>query len=299
MSTTILDISSLTKRFKSVTAVNQLNLQVKKGQVFGILGPNGSGKTTTLAMVLGVIYPTSGSYSWFGQGADHMARRRIGALLETPNFYPGHSGRRNLEIMASVKGLDHADIDGVLRTVGLLERAGSSFKSYSLGMKQRLAIGATLLGNPEVLVLDEPTNGLDPQGIAEIRTLIRDLSAKGITIILASHLLDEVQRVCTNVCIIKRGNLLYTGKLLEADSHSYFAEMQAVDTEQLRKACNEFSGLQKLTADGGKVVAQLSAASPVADFHRFLIGRGIVLTHLHTYTVDLENKYLEIINEKK
>lgn len=297
MNDSVLEINHLTKQYKNVTAVNQLSLTVKKGQVFGILGPNGSGKTSTLAMILGVIYPTSGSYSWFGSGTGHEMRLRIGSLLETPNFYPGLSARQNLKIIAEVKKLSDPAIDETLKKVGLLERAESAFKSFSLGMKQRLAIGAALLGKPDVLVLDEPTNGLDPQGIAEIRTLIKDLSKQQITIILASHLLDEVQKVCTDVCIIRKGRLLYSGSLLVSDHANYYVEMTGNDPDALAAICKTHPGVSGLSREGEKLVMQVKQDYPITEFHRFLIEKGIVLTSLQSYHLDLESKYLEIIKE--
>lgn len=295
MSEPVLQIDHLTKRFRAVTAVDQLDLTVRRGQVFGILGPNGSGKTTTLAMLLGIIYPTSGTYTWFGNLTGHEARLRIGTLLETPNFYPGLSASRNLRIVAEIKKIKEPEIDRVLEQVGLLERAHSPFRTFSLGMKQRLAIGAALLGNPEILVLDEPTNGLDPQGIAEIRTLIRNLSGQSITIILASHLLDEVQKVCTDVCIMRKGRLLYTGNLQAAAEDAYYIEMTAPDLKQLETVCRQHPGIVSVSYQEDKLSVRVQNQYNVADVHRFLIEKGIVLTYLHNYAVDLENKYLEII----
>jgi len=292
-----LEISALTKQYKSVTAVNRLNLRVEKGQVFGILGPNGSGKTTTLGMVLGVIHPTSGSFSWFGSGTGHQARLRVGSLLETPNFYPGLSARRNLRIVAEIKRIEDPRIDEALEKVGLLQRAESPFKSFSLGMKQRLAIGAALLGSPEVLVLDEPTNGLDPQGIAEIRLLVRSLSEQGITIILASHLLDEVQKVCTDVCILRKGHLLYNGNLLTSGSDHYYMEISGEHMDELASLCSTHPGISKVEREEKKLVMDVERSYTVEDIHRFLIEKGIVLTSLASYSIDLENKYLEIIKE--
>ena len=198
----VLTIDHLHKRYGKIQAVNDLSLEIEEGSVFGILGPNGSGKTTTLGMLLSVIRPDFGSFSWFGRSAASprdaaVSRKRIGAILETPIFYPYLSAVENLKIVAQIKGCQYERIDEVLRTVDLLERKDDTFKHYSLGMKQRLAIASALLVDPQVMILDEPTNGLDPQGIAEIRSLIVQIAGQGKTIILASHLLDEVQKVCT------------------------------------------------------------------------------------------------------
>lgn len=207
----ILDIHTLSKRYGSIQAVDKLSLQVEKGSIYGLLGPNGSGKTTTLGMVLDVIRPTSGSFSWFGQPASPATKKRVGALLETPNFYPYLTARRNLEIVAEIKGASHSRIAEVLHLVGLSQRMHTTFKGFSLGMKQRLALASSLLNDPEVLVLDEPTNGLDPEGIAEVRELILKIAAEGKTVILASHLLDEVEKVCTHVAVLQKGVLRAQG----------------------------------------------------------------------------------------
>ena len=209
----VLSIQHLNKHYGRLHAVNDLNLEVPRGSVFGILGPNGSGKTTTLGMLLDVLSVDSGAFYWFGKPSNKAVRKRIGAILETPNFYPYLNAVRNLKIVADIKGAPYDQIGEVLKRVGLYERRNDSFKTYSLGMKQRLAIAGALLNNPEVLVLDEPTNGLDPQGIAEIRELIVRISQEGVTILLASHLLDEVEKVCTDVAVLKKGQLLFLGKV--------------------------------------------------------------------------------------
>ncbi|NNE29709.1 MAG: ATP-binding cassette domain-containing protein, partial [Saprospiraceae bacterium] len=212
----ILQTQGLTKKYKKITALDGLSFSIDKGQVFGLLGPNGSGKTTTLGMLLDVLQPTSGSYSWFGQKPSADARKKIGAILEVPSFFPYLSAVQNLRIVEKIKGHPDTDIDGVLRLVGLFERKDDKFKTYSLGMKQRLAIASALLANPPVLILDEPTNGLDPQGIVEIRQLIKDIASSGKTIILASHLLDEVQKVCTDFMVLQKGKKIFQGNVKEA-----------------------------------------------------------------------------------
>jgi ABC-type multidrug transport system ATPase subunit len=211
----ILEVNDLKKHYKTVQAVKGISFRVKRGEIFGILGPNGSGKTTTLAMLLGVLRASSGSFSWFGNGNADANRLRIGALLETPNFYPYLSATDNLKIVAKIKNVSQADkaIEKALTSVGLLERAHSKFSTFSLGMKQRLAIGAALLSDPEVLVLDEPTNGLDPLGIADIRKLIQQLAREGKTVIIASHILDEMEKICTEVVIMRHGDVLKSGRL--------------------------------------------------------------------------------------
>jgi ABC-2 type transport system ATP-binding protein len=208
---TVLTVQNLVKQFGRIKAVNNLSLEIKRGQVFGMLGPNGSGKTTTLGMLMGVVNPTAGEFRWFNEAPTPGIRRKIGAVLEHPIFYPYLSGLKNLELNAMIKKCPAENIPRVLEIVELTERQNDKYKTYSLGMKQRLAIASALLNDPTVLILDEPTNGLDPMGIAEIRNLIRKIAANGKTIILASHLLDEVQKVCTHFCVLKRGVLVHAG----------------------------------------------------------------------------------------
>ena len=207
---TILKTSGLTKRYGYLTAVNELNLSIEEGQVFGLLGPNGSGKTTTLGMILGVTSITSGNYEWFDGEKGHVTRQKIGAILEQPIFYPGYTAVENMKIVAAIKQIDLANMENVLRMVNLWERRNDKFSGYSLGMKQRLAIASAMLCDPEALILDEPTNGLDPEGIAQIREIIVNIAKTGKSIILASHLLDEVQKVCSHYCILRKGNLIHT-----------------------------------------------------------------------------------------
>ncbi len=204
----ILTVENLSKSYGRVEALKNVSFSVPEGTVFGILGPNGSGKTTTLGTITDILKPTSGSYKLFGEPTSAASRRKIGTLLETPNFYHYLSGVQNLEIVAEIKQHGKEDIDRVLETVDLTKRKDSKFSTYSLGMKQRLAIASCLLGSPSVLIFDEPTNGLDPVGIAEIRELMKRLYREGKTIIMASHLLDEVEKVCTDVAILKRGELI-------------------------------------------------------------------------------------------
>ncbi|MFT5022142.1 MAG: ABC-2 type transport system ATP-binding protein, partial [Colwellia sp.] len=187
---TILSVSELTKSYGSLIAVKKLSFTIEKGNVYGILGPNGSGKSTTLGMVLSVVNPTQGSFSWFGGAlSTHQALKKVGAIIERPNFYPYMSAVKNLRLVCKIKGVSEKTIEEKLELVGLLDRKDSLFSSYSLGMKQRLAIASALLNDPEILILDEPTNGLDPQGIHQIREIIKTIAAKGTTILLASHLL--------------------------------------------------------------------------------------------------------------
>jgi ABC-type multidrug transport system ATPase subunit len=200
----ILSIQGLSKSYKSVRAIHNLNLQILEGQAYGILGPNGSGKTTTLSIVTGIIRQDGGNFNWFGEAPQAGQRRSIGSLIETPHFYPYLNLEKNLRIICDIKGMGYQDIQRVLKTAKLHERRKSRFSTLSLGMKQRLGIAAALLGDPRVLVLDEPTNGLDPEGIAEVRELVLEQVKQGKTLILASHILSEVEKICSHVAILKK-----------------------------------------------------------------------------------------------
>jgi ABC-2 type transport system ATP-binding protein len=232
---TILSLKNLSKNFGRIHAVNDLSFEIKKGNVYGILGPNGSGKSTTLGIILNVVNKTSGSFSWFeGNVTVHDALKKVGAIIENPNFYPYMTAEQNLKLICKIKGVSHDNIDEKLKTVNLYERRESKFKTFSLGMKQRLAIASALLNNPEILILDEPTNGLDPQGIHEIRQIIKNISTEGTTILLASHLLDEVEKVCTHVVVLKEGKKLYSGTVDEmTSSHGLFELKVDTDKEKL------------------------------------------------------------------
>nr|WP_294861001.1 ATP-binding cassette domain-containing protein [uncultured Fluviicola sp.] len=217
MSDIILEVTDLDKKYKKVHALGGISFKVERGQIFGILGPNGSGKTTTLAILLGILKANKGTFSWFGNGTEAANRKRIGALLETPNFYPYLNAIDNLKIVAKIKEIQDPipAIENALLKVGLSERAKSKFKTYSLGMKQRLAIAGALLSDPEILVLDEPTNGLDPMGIVDVRRLLLSLKEEGKTIVIASHILDEMEKICTDVIIMRKGQVIREGKLSE------------------------------------------------------------------------------------
>ncbi|HYC29541.1 MAG TPA: ABC transporter ATP-binding protein, partial [Chitinophagaceae bacterium] len=244
----VLSLNNITKYYGRIRALNNVSLEVPEGSVFGILGPNGSGKTTMLGIVMDVLRATSGTYRWFGQTPSAEQRKNIGTLLETPNFYHYLSGERNLRIVAEIKGHGLDQIEPVLTRVNLWERKTSKFSTYSLGMKQRLAVASCLLGDPKVLVFDEPTNGLDPVGIAETRELIKNLAKEGKTIILASHLLDEVEKVCTHVAILQRGQLLGSGHVDDVLANEDIVEVGAADIAQLEsiiRAANGYTNLKK------------------------------------------------------
>jgi ABC-type multidrug transport system ATPase subunit len=293
---TVLSVSNLTKHFGRIKAVNSLNLEVKAGQVFGMLGPNGSGKTTTLGMLMGVVNATAGTYSWFGQVPDHQLRKKIGAVLEHPIFYPYLSGQKNLELNAMIKECDPANIPKVLELVELTERKDYPYKTYSLGMKQRLAIASALLNDPTVLILDEPTNGLDPMGIAEIRELIKKIAAQGKTIILASHLLDEVQKVCTHFAVLKKGTLMHCGPVDDVGKGTETVEVGA-DVENLNEMLLSFKGASTINRENGVFQVTLQDGFRSKDVNQFLFEKGIVATHLVTKKKSLEKQFLEILAE--
>jgi len=293
---TVLSIKGLTKDFGRLRAVNQLNLEVQQGQVFGMLGPNGSGKTTTLGMLMGVINPTAGEYSWFGEPPTHTLRKKIGAVLEHPIFYPYLSGQKNLELNAMVKECPTDNIAKVLDLVELSGRKDDKYKTYSLGMKQRLAIASALLNEPTVLILDEPTNGLDPMGIAEIRELTKKIAASGKTIILASHLLDEVQKVCTHFAVLKKGNLIHSGPVDDVGRGSETVEVQA-DVANLSELLMDFSGTASINRENGYFQVTLRDDFHGKDLNRFLFDKGVVASHLVTKKKSLEKMFLEILSE--
>jgi ABC-type multidrug transport system ATPase subunit len=291
---TVLSISNLTKHFGRLKAVNNINLEVQRGQVFGMLGPNGSGKTTTLGMLMGVVNPTSGSFSWFGNPPSNQLRKKIGAVLEHPIFYPYLTGQKNLELNAMIKQCPTENIPNVLELVELSGRKDDKYKTYSLGMKQRLAIASALLNDPTVLILDEPTNGLDPMGIAEIRELITKIAANGKTIILASHLLDEVQKVCTHFCVLKKGDLIHTGPVSMVGAGSEMVEVFA-DAAGFYEVLKSFSGAHTISRENGAFQVALQEGFSSKDLNRFLFEKGVVASHLVTRKKSLEKQFLEIL----
>jgi len=293
----VLSIKGLTKRYGSITAVSKLDLEIERGSVFGILGPNGSGKTTTLGMLLDVTRPDSGTFSWFGGLPEKTQRKRIGAILEVPLFYPYLSGRQNLELVAKIKELPGDDVNEALRTVGLYDRRDSKFRTYSLGMKQRLAVASTLIGKPEVLILDEPTNGLDPRGIAEIRNIILDVASQGVTIILASHILDEVQKTCTHVVVLEKGKKLYSGSVKEVLDEGHWVELAADNMEALELTLKQVDFVENLQEEGDKYVIKLKSSKSQAELNRFFFEKGIVLTHLALRKKSLEKYFLELLDK--
>jgi len=290
----VVSTSGLTKHFGRIKAVNNLTLTIPEKSVFGILGPNGSGKTTTLGMLLDVINPTSGSYTWFGHPPDKKNLQNIGSILETPSFYPYLSAADNLKIIAEIKNCGYDHLDESLKITGIYDRRYSAFRTFSLGMKQRLALAATLLSNPLVLILDEPTNGLDLRGIAEIRGIIRIIAEEGKTIILASHLLDEVQKVCTHFAVLNKGMLMHTGPVNEAHEEQYL-EIAADDMGALIKVLEKFPQQYHVENKGDFILVTLPGKILISEVSRYVFERGLAVNHLVLQKKSLETQFLEIL----
>ena len=294
---TILSIDNLSKDYGKIKALQNVSFSVPQGSVYGILGPNGSGKTTLLGIIMDVLKSSGGTYKLFGEIPDESHRRRIGTLLETPNFYHYLSAVQNLKITARIKQQSNDDIERVLDIVDLSKRKDSAFSTYSLGMKQRLSIAAALLGNPEVLVFDEPTNGLDPVGIAEIRTLILKLAQQGKTIIMASHMLDEVEKVCTHVAILKYGQLITHGDVNEILVNEDIVEVSATNLENLKNILIQFPGNVNVYLKEHVVqVNFLPGTANLEAINKFCFERSVVLSHLQLKKKSLESKFLELTN---
>jgi ABC-2 type transport system ATP-binding protein len=294
----VLELEDLTKHYGNIQALKQVSLEIPEGTVYGILGPNGSGKTTMLGLIMNILRPTSGSIRLFGEAPNANHRKKIGTLLETPNFYHYLNAVQNLEIAAAIKGVDNPDIDGVLEKVNLLQRKNSPFHTYSLGMKQRLALASCLLGDPQVMVFDEPTNGLDPVGIAEIRGLIKRLASEGKTIIMASHLLDEVEKVCNHVAILKKGVLIAAGHVDEILAQDDLVEISAGDQPQLPALLKGIPHCKQITpGDGGKWLLHFDpGTADLRIVNEYSFQQGIVLDHLLLKRRSLESKFIELTN---
>lgn len=291
----VLSITNLTKKYGSITAVNKLSLSIEPGNIYGILGPNGSGKTTTLGMILGIIHPNSGSYEWFdGKLKKHHARQKIGTLLETPNFYPYMNALQNLKIVAHIKKVKNPPYQELLELVNLYERRLSPFKTFSLGMKQRLAIAGALIGDPEILIFDEPTNGLDPQGIAEVRHTIRKIGNQGKTIIMASHILDEVEKICSHVAIIKQGNLLATGTVGSIISNDKTIEIAAQDMTALYHLLSGYKGINQIDTEDDLLRLSVEQSVSPAELNALAFQNNITLSYLIEKQKSLEEEFLEI-----
>ena len=295
----ILTINNLTKKFGYLTAVKDLSFTINKGNVYGILGPNGSGKSTTLGIVLNVVNKTEGDFHWFdGNTSTHDALKKVGAIIERPNFYPYMTAAQNLKLVCKIKGVDYSKIVEKLEIVGLLERKDSKFRTYSLGMKQRLAIASALLNEPEILILDEPTNGLDPQGIHQIREIIKEIAAKGTTILLASHLLDEVEKVCSHVVVLRKGVKLYSGRVDEMISSHGFFELKSNKDTELVKLLENHKSFGKVKVQDNLVTAFLIEPMRSEDFNKYIFEQGIILTHFVQRKESLEEQFLQLTDNK-
>ncbi len=297
---TILSIKNLSKNYGRIKAVDNLSFEIKKGCVYGILGPNGSGKSTTLGIILNVVNANSGSFSWFdGNLSTHQALKKVGAIIERPNFYPYMTAHQNLKLVCKIKEISEDKIDTTLEQVNLFERRDSKFKTFSLGMKQRLAIASALLNDPEILILDEPTNGLDPQGIHEIRAIIKDIASKGTTILLASHLLDEVEKVCSHVVVIRNGVKLYAGSVSELTNSFGTIELNAPeDFAKITELLSSFDGISGIEKEGDLLVAVLDKPVSTSEINAFLASKNISLSHLVKRQQNLEQQFLSLTNNK-
>ncbi len=293
---TILKITQLNKIFnRKLHAVKNVSFEIKKGNVYGILGPNGSGKSTTLGIVLNVVNKTSGDFEWFeGKLDTHQALKKVGAIIERPNFYPYMSAKENLELVCKIKGTPFEKVDEKLELVGLLDRKNDKFKTFSLGMKQRLAIASALLNDPEILILDEPTNGLDPQGIRQIRDIIRIIAAQGTTILLASHLLDEVEKVCSHVVVLQKGVMLYQGSVHNMIETNSFFELKAKDLAQLQNVLQNHSSVERTKESEEKLLVFLKQDLAAEELNTYLFQHNIVLEHLVKRKNSLEEQFLEL-----
>lgn len=293
---TILSVNNLNKKYGSLQAVRDLSFDIEKGNVYGILGPNGSGKSTTLGIILNVVNKTSGDFSWFsGSLTTHEALKKVGAIIERPNFYPYMTAKQNLELICKIKGVSTENINEKLKTVHLYERRNDKFKTYSLGMKQRLAIGSALLNNPEILILDEPTNGLDPQGIHEIRQIIKSIAKNGTTILLASHLLDEVEKVCSHVIVLRKGEKLYSGRVDTMTASNGIIEVKTHENqERLVNVLKNHIAVASVNIDDDLVIANLENEIQASDINKYLFENGISISHLVHRKPTLEQQFLTL-----
>jgi ABC-2 type transport system ATP-binding protein len=295
---TILSIKNLHKKYGKVHAVNNVSLEIQKGNVYGILGPNGSGKSTTLGIVLNVVNKTSGQYAWFdGKLETHAALKKVGAIIERPNFYPYMTARENLELVCKIKNINYSKVIEKLTLVGLNDRIDSIFSTFSLGMKQRLAIASALLNDPEILILDEPTNGLDPQGIHQIRDIIRLIASQGTTILLASHLLDEIEKVCSHVLVLRKGEILYSGTVHGMSNNEDFFELNADDNQLLKSILQKHNAIEKIDEENGKILFYVNKPIESSELNRYLFENNVVLNHLMKRKHSLEEQFLELTSK--
>jgi len=295
----VLRVESLSKHYGPIKALDGLSFTVQQGQIMGLLGPNGSGKTTTLGIILGILNQTSGSYTWFENKYNDNHRLHIGSILETPNFYPYLNADDNLNIIRQIKGVDNKNFDELLELVKLAGRRKSTFSSYSLGMKQRLAIAATLIGNPQIVIFDEPTNGLDPEGIAEVRSILKEIASRGRTVIMASHILDEVEKICSHVTIIKKGKLLSSGPIGAIINDNITIEIGSENNAALMEFLNAYPGINSINrTDNNHLECTADKEIIIAEINSAAIKSGIRINHLVSRKRRLEEEFLEIVNQQ-
>ena len=290
----LVEARGLTKRYgRRITAVDGLNLSVRRGEVYGFLGPNGAGKTTTLRMLLGLIRPSSGTARVLGKKpGDGEGLARVGALVESPAFYPYLSGKDNLRVMARYSGVPYWRVDEVLITVELEGRAKDKFKKYSLGMKQRLGVAAALLKDPDLLILDEPTNGLDPKGMADMRALIRKLGGEDRTVLLSSHLLGEVEQVCDRVGVVRRGKLVVEGTVSEIRGREGLL-VRAKPLQEASYIASRLAGVEEATVVDG-ALRLIVDPERAAEINAKLVSAGISVSELRPAEQSLEEVFLEL-----
>ncbi|MGC9373866.1 MAG: ABC transporter ATP-binding protein [Bacteroidales bacterium] len=291
----VLEVNQLSKSYGNILAINNLSFTVNRGEVYGLLGPNGSGKTTTLAVVLDILKANMGNYRWFDKPMDKLTRRRIGSLIETPNFYPYLSLWDNLKIVARIKDAPEDDINYALGVTNLLKRKYSAYNTLSLGMKQRLAIASVLVGNPEVLVLDEPTNGLDPEGFAEVRNIIQSQANEGKTIILASHILDEVEKVCSHVAILKSGDLIAHGRVGELLATDDMVYIQSDKIDELEQTMEQADFVKRVLKSDKDLAVILEQGNSVADLNKYCFEKGFILSKILLKKQSLEDQFLQLV----
>ena len=295
----VIETNSLTKHYGSIVAVDGLSMSVPRGHVFGLLGPNGSGKTTTMSMLLGLVRPTSGGFSLFGSSDGlEESLHRVGAIIESPSFYPYLTGRQNLLYFQGIsrRGAPE-DIDGLLDRVGLSGRGDHKFRTYSLGMKQRLGLAYSLLGDPELLFLDEPTNGMDPAGMAEVRDLIRNIGAGGKTVLLSSHLLHEVEQVCDSVAILSKGKLIAQGDVADLLSSQDQIRLQTTDNGRAVEILYALDWVEDVKIEDGEVV--VDAPSERAPELSTVLGRSeVFVTDISSGKKSLESYFLEVTGDE-
>lgn len=292
----VLQTHQLSKRYGRIQALQNLDLTVHSGEVLGILGPNGSGKTTTLSIVLNAIFADSGTFSWFQMSPSPHLLKRVGALLETPNFYPQLTAAQNLRIIAHIRGVDARNMDEILTMVNLLDRKNYKFGSFSYGMKQRLAIAAVMLGDPEVLIFDEPTNGLDPKGIVEVREIMVRLASGGRTIIMASHILDEVEKICSHVAILNKGRLLAQGRIGEILNAGPVLELDSPDREKLVSWLDASDWCSSRTGKNDLIYVVLDREVDTSQINQWAFEKGITLSHIHLKKPRLEDEFIHLID---